>query len=67
MTSPPDDSALTKKIAAAHQDPHNREVLEQITRQELGHYEIWKEYTRQDVPPDRLRIWFYYLIAGAWA
>ena len=54
---------IYQKIAAAHQDPHNREVLERIARQELGHYEIWKQYTHRDVLPDRLRIWFYYLIA----
>jgi len=79
MTAPPDNPGLTttllalqrgeitehhiyKKIAA-HQDGHNREVLERIASQELGHYAIWKQYTRQDVAPDSLRIWFYYLIA----
>jgi VIT1/CCC1 family predicted Fe2+/Mn2+ transporter len=54
---------IYSKIAAIQQDPHNREVLEQIARQELGHYEIWKQYTGQDVAPATLRIWFYYLIA----
>jgi len=54
---------IYQKIAAAQRDPHNREVLERIARQELGHYEIWKQYTRQDVAPATLRIWFYYLIA----
>ena len=54
---------IYKKIAAAQKDPHNREVLERIAQQELGHYEIWKRYTQQDVAPVTLRIWFYYLIA----
>jgi VIT1/CCC1 family predicted Fe2+/Mn2+ transporter len=54
---------IYQKIAAAQKDPHNREVLDRIARQELGHYEIWKQYTRQDVAPATLRIWFYYLIA----
>ena len=54
---------IYKKIAAAHQDAHNREVLERIANQELGHYAIWKQYTRQDVAPSTLRIWFYFLIA----
>jgi len=54
---------IYKKIAAANHDAHNREVLERIAGQELGHYAIWKQYTRQDVAPDTLRIWFYYLIA----
>ena len=51
------------KIAAAQKDPHNREVLERIALQELGHYEIWKRSTHRDVAPATLRIWFYYLIA----
>jgi VIT1/CCC1 family predicted Fe2+/Mn2+ transporter len=38
-------------------------VLERIANQELGHYAIWKQYTRQDVAPSTLRIWFYFLIA----
>jgi VIT1/CCC1 family predicted Fe2+/Mn2+ transporter len=54
---------IYKKIASAQKDPHNREVLERISQDELGHYTIWKRYTQQDVAPDTLRIWFYYLIA----
>ena len=51
------------KIAAAQKDPHNREVLNRIAQDELGHYGIWKQYTHQDVEPDTARIWFYYLVA----
>ena len=51
------------KIAAAQKDPHNREVLMRIAQDELGHYGIWKQYTHQDVKPNTIRIWFYYLIA----
>jgi len=51
------------KIAAAQKDPHNRDVLNRIAQDELGHYGIWKQYTHQDVEPNTPRIWFYYLIA----
>jgi VIT1/CCC1 family predicted Fe2+/Mn2+ transporter len=51
------------KIAAAQKEPHNREVLNRIAQDELGHYGIWKRYTHQDVEPNTPRIWFYYLIA----
>jgi VIT1/CCC1 family predicted Fe2+/Mn2+ transporter len=51
------------KIAEIIHEPHNREVLIRISQEELEHYGIWKRYTRQDVAPDVLRIWFYYLIA----
>ncbi len=54
---------IYQKIAAAQKDPHNREVLDRIASQELGHYLVWKRYTRQDVAPATLHIWFYYLIA----
>jgi VIT1/CCC1 family predicted Fe2+/Mn2+ transporter len=54
---------IYKKIAAGQKNPHNREVLERIAQQELGHYAIWKRYTQKDVAPVTLRIWFYYLIA----
>ncbi|MFA6226483.1 MAG: VIT1/CCC1 transporter family protein [Methanoregula sp.] len=51
------------KIAAATTELHNREVLTRIASEELSHYEIWKRYTRRDVAPDPLRVWFYYVIA----
>jgi VIT1/CCC1 family predicted Fe2+/Mn2+ transporter len=54
---------IYKKIAAAHKDPHNREVLTRIAQDELGHYGIWKQYTHQDLKPDSARMWFYYLVA----
>jgi vacuolar iron transporter family protein len=51
------------KIAAITTELHNREVLTRIASEELGHYGIWKRYTKQDVAPDILRVWYYYLIA----
>ncbi len=54
---------IYEKIAAAQKDSHNREVLNRIAQDELGHYDIWKRYTHQDVAPNTPRIWFYYLIA----
>jgi VIT1/CCC1 family predicted Fe2+/Mn2+ transporter len=54
---------IYNKIAAAQKDPHNREVLTRIAQDELGHYGIWKQYTHQDLKPDSVRIWFYYLVA----
>ena len=51
------------KIAAATPEPANRNVLTRIAAQELEHYGIWKRYTKQEVAPDRKRIWYYYLVA----
>jgi len=41
----------------------NRKILEKIARDERAHYEIWKKYTGIDVKPDRLKVFFYTLIA----
>lgn len=57
------EHAIYNKIAAWEKDPHNREVLERIAGQELRHYTLWQRSTQQDVAPDTLRVWFYYLIA----
>jgi VIT1/CCC1 family predicted Fe2+/Mn2+ transporter len=54
---------IYSRIAKRTSDPHNREVLERIAEEELRHYAIWKQYTGQDITPDRLRIWFYSFIA----
>jgi VIT1/CCC1 family predicted Fe2+/Mn2+ transporter len=51
------------KIAATTSDDHNREVLTRIAAEELGHYGIWKRYTKRDVTPDTVRVWYYYVIA----
>lgn len=41
----------------------NKEVLERISQDELRHYNTWKEYTRAEPQPDRLKISLYTLIA----
>ena len=51
------------KIAAVTPEPGNRDVLVRIAREELGHYHIWRRHTGQDVEPDRVRIFLYYLAA----
>jgi len=51
------------RIASVTRDAHNRSVLERIAREELGHYDIWKQYSRRDVAPDSVRIVFYSIAA----
>ncbi|MDD2458093.1 MAG: VIT1/CCC1 transporter family protein [Eubacteriales bacterium] len=43
-------------------DSHNREVLRQISDEELKHYQTLKSLTGQDVSPDRLKVAFFYVI-----
>ncbi len=51
------------RIASVTRDANNRSVLERIAREEMGHYDIWKQYTRRDVAPDSIRIAFYSVVA----
>jgi len=51
------------KIASVTPDPKNRGVLEQIAAEEMDHYGVWKRYTRREIAPDIIAVWFYYLMA----
>ncbi len=54
---------IYKKLSKSTKDPHNRDVLSRIGDEELEHYHFWKEYTHEEITPNRLKTWLYYLIA----
>jgi len=54
---------IYRKIARGVSDEHNRGVLTRIADQEYEHYTLWKRYTHQDIAPDTLRIWYYFVLA----
>jgi len=54
---------IYEKLSRSMGDSHNRKILERISRDERKHYDLWKEYTQDDVMPDRIQIWKYYLIS----
>lgn len=54
---------IYQKLADAVDSPENSNVLRDIAEDELRHYHDWREYTQQDVEPDRWRIWKYYVIS----
>ncbi len=51
------------KLSRSIKDPRNKKVLKRISRDELKHYNFWKRYTHENVKPDMLKIWKYFLIA----
>lgn len=51
------------KLASTIKGSHNSQILEQIGRDELRHYNIWKQHSRQEIKPKRFRIWFFYILA----
>ncbi|MEM2106704.1 MAG: VIT1/CCC1 transporter family protein [Candidatus Bathyarchaeia archaeon] len=50
------------RLSSSVKDPHNKNVLKQISEDELDHYFFWKKYSKEDVKPDRLKILKYLLI-----
>jgi VIT1/CCC1 family predicted Fe2+/Mn2+ transporter len=51
------------RLARTVKSPENRRILEEIASDELRHYQYWRTHTQQDVKPDKLEIWKYYLIS----
>ncbi len=41
----------------------NRQVLLKISQDELTHYNIWKRYTGKDIPPNRIKVLLYSILA----
>jgi VIT1/CCC1 family predicted Fe2+/Mn2+ transporter len=54
---------IYRRLARTIQSPENRRVLEHITEDEQRHYEQWRSYTQQDVPPNRWQIAKYFWIS----
>jgi VIT1/CCC1 family predicted Fe2+/Mn2+ transporter len=54
---------IYQKLARSAQNPENQKVLEKIATEELTHYHFWEEYTQKSVSPNKLNIWFFYLLA----
>jgi VIT1/CCC1 family predicted Fe2+/Mn2+ transporter len=50
-------------LSAAVKDPHNRDVLLRMAREEYEHYEIWKQYTQENIGPDQGKIRLYYILS----
>jgi len=57
------EHSIYEKLSQSTKDPHNKEILKRISDDELKHYNFWKKYTHEDVKPDKLKIWKYFLIS----
>ena len=53
---------IYRRLANSIPPGENRRILEQIAEDELRHYHGWKKYSGQDVSPNWLWVWTYYLI-----
>ena len=54
---------IYKKLSSVIKSENNRRVLEQISKDELGHYEFWTSLTNEQVSPDKLKVFLYVLIS----
>lgn len=54
---------IYKKLSRSIEDPHNKEVLQDISKEEKEHYEFWRQFTQKDVKPSKWKIFFYVLIS----
>lgn len=54
---------IYEKLAKSVKDPHNQSVLQRIAKDELGHHDLWQQYTGEKARPSRFKIWLYYLVS----
>ena len=57
------EHAIYCKLAAVTKDAANSQVLQEIAKDELRHYEQLKQATQTDVPPNRLHVWKYVMVS----
>lgn len=54
---------IYRKLAETTRRVTNRDILEKIAQDELAHYNAWKRYTNQDISPNTIQLWKYFLIS----
>lgn len=57
------ESYIYEAIAKFAKGEENKEVLLRLSREEKAHYEIWKQYTGQELKPQKLKVFWYKLMA----
>ena len=58
-----DESVIYKNIASFAKGKENRRTLMRLAKEELAHCQIWKQYTGEDLKPNKAKVLFYTLIA----
>lgn len=51
------------KLAKLQKKEHNRKILQDLSTEELGHYNLLKKYTNQSPLPNKMRVFFYVWMA----
>lgn len=54
---------IYRKLANSIKDINNKKILERISNEEFEHYNLWKEYSKEEVKPNKFKIWKYFIIS----
>ncbi len=54
---------IYKRLARKTKSEQNAHILEVIANEERGHYNLFKNYSGEEVSPNKFKIWFYTFIA----
>ncbi len=57
------ESVIYEEIAKFAKGEGNKETLLRLAREEKAHYEIWRSYTGIDMKPNKLKVFWYKLMA----
>lgn len=52
-----------QKLAQAAKKKHNQDALKKIADDELKHYNAFKQYSREEIKPNKLKVWKYFWMA----
>jgi len=51
------------RLSKIVKDPNNSKILKRIAGEEFKHYKTWKEYTQQEITPDKWKIRFFFWVS----
>ncbi len=54
---------IYRSLAGLARKESNRQVLMNLSEEELRHYDIWYKHSGIKIKPDRFKIWFYVMLA----
>ena len=57
------EHTIYERLAGVIRGGKNRDILQQIAKDELRHHNLCHHYPCRDISPNRFKIWLYYLIA----
>ncbi len=57
------ESVIYAKIARFAKGEENKQTLLRLAREERAHYQVWKQYTGEEMKPEKGKVFWYTLIA----